>query len=199
MLIVNKHPNLKNDIFEKHPKIILVRKFSEIALEEFTKDFLLAESSGQEIIPIQIDSQGGGVDSLLGMLDVIERSKKTICTFTNTKAYSCGSLLLAAGTPGYRFASKNSFVLVHEISAGTYGKQTDMNNDLGFFDALNVKLLNMLDKYCNQEKGYFKAALHNQGNADIYYSAQQAKNVGLIDKVKSPSFEILVEQRFRLV
>lgn len=198
MLKINKHPNLKSDIFEHHPMIIPVRRFTEPSLEEFTRLFMSAEQSGQEIIPIHIDSNGGNVDSLFGMLDVIGRSKKIVCTFTNTKAYSCGAVLLAAGTQGYRFASTNSSIMVHEISAGAYGKQTDVNNDVVFFEGLNARLLAIMDSLCNKDKGFFKASLHEQGNADIYYTATQAKKAGIIDSVKSPSFEIELSQEFKL-
>jgi ATP-dependent Clp protease protease subunit len=199
MLTLNKHFNIKSDPLEKHPKIILVRKFSEISLEEFTKDFIYAESSGQEIIPIQIDSPGGCVYSLLGMLDVIQRSNKNICTFTNTKAFSCGSVLLAAGTPGFRFASKNSSVLVHEMSAGTFGKSSEMLNDMDNIVELNEKLFSILDKLSGNSKGFFKEELKQNGNADLYYSPSNAVKVGLIDKVKSPSFEIFLDQKFKLL
>lgn len=198
MLKTTRHNNIKTDCFVDHPRIILVRKFSEVSLEEFTKDFLLAEGAGQEIIPIQIDSGGGSVDSLLGMIDIISRSKKKICTFTNTKACSAASVLLASGTPGYRFASKHSSLMVHEISAGTFGKQNEMMNDMEFFEALNIKLMNMLDSFCGHEKGFFKNKLFEHGNADLYFTAGQAVAIGLVDKVRSPSFEIEVSQKFKL-
>lgn len=199
MLKVNRHLNIKNDSFVAYPKVILVRKFSETSLEEFTKDFIHAESTGQEIIPIQIDSYGGAVDALLGMLDIIGRSNKKICTFTNTKAASCGSLLLASGTKGYRFASQNAYVMVHEISAGTYGKYSELMNDADFYTKLNEKLLAMLNSFTGNKKGFFEDQLFQNGNADIYYSASQAAKVGLVDKVKSPSFEIEIIQKFKLL
>lgn len=198
MLQINKHPNLKSDIFENHPSIILVRKFSEASLEDFTKHFIEAEASGQEIIPIQIDSNGGHIDALLGMLDMVGRSKKIVSTFTNTKAYSCGALLLASGTPGYRFASQHSSVMVHEMASATYGKHNEMVNDMGFFDNLNKKFLTMLNEFCNQKKGYFEKRLRENGNADLYFTASQAKYVGIIDKIKSPTFEIEITQKFKL-
>ena len=198
MLKINKHFNLKSDIFEKHPKIILVKRFNEASFEEFTKEFLIAEDSGQEIIPIQIDSPGGNIYSLMGMLDVIERSKKKICTFTNTKAFSCGAVLLAAGSPGLRFASKNSSILVHEVSSGTFGKSSEMENDMENIKELNEKILSMLDKFSGNQKGYFRHELLENGNADLYYAPTVAARVGLIDKVKSPSFEIEITQKFKL-
>jgi ATP-dependent Clp protease protease subunit len=199
MLTKTIHPNLKSDVFNKHPLIILVVEFSEKSLEAFTKDFIDAEASGQEIIPIQIDSYGGQIHALLGMLAVIKSSKKTICTFTNTKACSCGSLLLSAGSKGYRYASKNADIMVHDMSSRLGGKTVDVTNDAAWIERLTEKLFKTLDENCGKEKGYFRNKMKNKGNVDMWYSAEQAKKEGLIDTVASPIFNIEVSQTFKIL
>ena len=199
MLEINRHNNIKPDCFNIQPAVLIVRAFTEESLQEFTRGFINAESTGQEIIPIQIDSWGGNIDSLLGMIDIMDRSKRKICTFTSTKAYSAGSMLLAAGTPGYRFASKNSSIMLHEMSAVTRGKQSDMANSVAFYESLNKKILALLDRFANKESEFFKKKFLEKGNTDLFLSPTQAVNLSLVDQVKSPTFEISVEQRFNLV
>lgn len=190
--------NLKTDIFVETPTIIHVNKFNDSALKEFRDSFDKCINSGQEIVPISIDSPGGHVYALLGMLDIINTSPIPVATFSSSKAMSCGSVLLSAGTPGYRYASPQSYVLIHQVSSGTWGKVTDMEIDTDHGVELNELLMGILDKNSGHEKGYFENLLKENGNGDLYLKARQAKKHGLIDKVGSCSLEIEVTQKIKL-
>ena len=85
----------------ENPPFIYVTDFDDETVKDFYVKFTSLEFDTKvKIIPIIINSYGGQVYSLLAMLDMISSSKKTICTVATGKAMSCGSILLAAGTPG---------------------------------------------------------------------------------------------------
>ena len=73
----------------RSPITILVNKFTEDSAKDFKKDMFRAQNSGQKIIPIEIDSYGGEVYSLLKMIDVIKSSTVPVATICMGKAMSC--------------------------------------------------------------------------------------------------------------
>ena len=99
----------------------------------------------------------------------------------------------------FQIASKDSFVLIHEVSAGDFGKVQDLKNSFDFFAKVNDVIFSKLDFYCNQNKGFFKKKMHENANADLYLTSYQAKAYQIVDKVKSPVFEVEVTQKFKLI
>lgn len=192
------HRNVKDDPFIEVPNIIYVTEFKPSSLKDFKDSFNKCLKARQEIIPISIDSPGGSVYALLGMLDIIATSPVPVATFNASKAMSCGSVLLSAGTPGFRFAAPNSTVLVHEVSSGTWGKVTDMEVDTNHGTELNKKLFGILNRNCGQSKNYFQELLLKNGNADLYFDAKAAKKHGLIDEIGYLDFRVEVVQRTTL-
>lgn len=193
------HSNIKPDAFYEVPNIIYVTDFKPSALKEFQEAFTKCLKAKQEIIPISIDSYGGSVYSLLGMLDIIATSPVPVATFNNSKAMSCGAVLLSAGSPGLRFASPNSTTMIHEVSSGTWGKVTDMENDTLHGCDLNKQLLSLLDRNCGQGKDYFKKLLKDNGNADLYFSSKSAKKHGIVDVIGHVDLKVEVIQKVSLI
>jgi len=121
-----EYQSLTKQCFIPHPKIITVHDFNEEAYVKFSKDVSDAHSTGQGIIPVIIDSFGGEVYSLMGMLDVIKNSDIPIATIIQTKVMSCGIALFSAGTEGLRFMAPYSTLMMHEVSGGTIDKISEM-------------------------------------------------------------------------
>src|SRR6476620_7984529 len=76
-------------------------------------------------ISIYINSPGGQVYAGLAIYDTMQFIKPQIQTTCIGIAMSMGSLLLAGGTPGKRFALPNSRILIHQVSGGFEGQATD--------------------------------------------------------------------------
>ena len=87
--------------------------------------FLEAENPKKEI-SLYINSPGGVVTSGLSIYDTMQYIRPKVTTLVVGQAASMGSLLLAAGTPGMRFALPNSRVMVHQPSGGFRGQATDI-------------------------------------------------------------------------
>src|SRR4051795_8209528 len=77
-------------------------------------------------IAIYINSPGGQVYAGLAIYDTMQFIKPEVQTICVGIAMSMGSLLLAGGTPGKRFALPNSRILIHQPSGGFQGQATDI-------------------------------------------------------------------------
>lgn len=170
---------------DKH--VIFVKDFSIEKSIEFAKEFNDLNSDHEiDVITIIISSYGGSVNALLSMLDVISTAIKPVATIVTGPAMSCGSILLAAGTPGFRFAAKQSEILIHEISSGAMGTNTELKNTSKNVDRLNTKIFGLLGSFTGKSAKFFLDKLKASGNVDWYLSAKQAKQLGLVDHIGVP-------------
>ena len=168
---------------------IFVTTFDDAAVAVFYTAFLKLESSPNvKIIPIIINSYGGQVYSLLAMLDILSSATKPVCTVAIGKAMSCGSVLLAAGTPGHRYVGGNADVMIHEVANGTWGKTTEIKEDVKQTARLNDLLLKKLSKFCNKTPDFFHKKLKARTNLDWYLTAKDCKSLGLADEIGTPGF-----------
>jgi len=179
------------DLFN-HPVTLYVNSFNEEAVVKFKKDMELAQNTGQEVIPIVIDSYGGHVYSLLAMIDIIEQCPRTVATIGLGKMMSCGSVLLSCGEEGYRFAPSNSTVMIHDVSSWTAGKNEEIQSSAAQTDKLNKKIFEIMAVNCGHEKSYFLNKLFQKHHAEWYLSAKEAKKENIIQHIKIPSFNIEV-------
>jgi ATP-dependent Clp protease protease subunit len=181
-----------------HPRWITVGDFTDNLFTSFCEGFNTVLAQPQDIIPIIIDSNGGYVDSLMGMLDMVKVSPKPVATIVESKANSCGAVLLSAGHKGYRFASPNSTILIHEVSSGTEGTATEISNHFRETDKINEKLMTILAMNSNKPKSFYKDLIRGNSNTDLYLSAKEAKKYGLVDHVKVPTLFMDVKVSYQL-
>jgi len=151
----------------------------EMAKEVFEKIVTLEISNPRKDILLMIDSYGGYVHSYLAIHDAIMLSRCNVATFCIGKAMSCGQLLLTSGAKGKRFASKNSRIMMHEISSMSWGKLTDMEVDLNESKELQKIVNRLTEDYTGLSKSKIKKLLEK----DSFLSAEEAKNLGIIDHV----------------
>ena len=173
---------------EESGGVIYVNAFSEESSKQFFIDFNKALRSGQTLIPILIDSYGGAVDSLLFMMDLIESSPVPVATFAMGKAMSCGSILLTSGTKGMRFIAPSARVMIHNVSALTYGKQPDVQVSAEEMERIQTLAFQKMAKNCGKKKDYFLNLMKARGHTDWYLTPQECKKQGLVDHIKVPTF-----------
>ena len=186
------------DLFTVEPVVVTVNKFNEEAAKKFTEDFNKAHQTGQEVIPVVIDSYGGQVYSLLSMLDTIRSSRLPVATIAMGKAMSCGSALLAFGEPGMRYVSPNCTVLVHDVSNWAIGKVEEVKSSAEETERLNQFLFTEMAKHCGQPKKYFLDLIHEKGHADLYMTAKDTKTHRIADHIKIPIFSVKAEVKMVL-
>jgi ATP-dependent Clp protease protease subunit len=173
---------------------ILVNEFSEFGVRSFKADFDELRNSNLPIIPIVIDSYGGEIYSLLAMLDIISVSDRPIATISIGKAMSCGSILLACGTKGFRFVGPHSTVMIHDAATYSFGKIEDLKSEVGEADRLNNKIFSLLDVKCSKRAGYFKNILAEKKHTNWYLDSEEALKHGLVDHVGIP----IIDSMFNL-
>lgn len=171
------------------PKIknaVLVNEFTEYGVKCFKSDFDDLNNSSLPIIPVLIDSFGGEVYSLLAMLDIISTATKPVATVALGKAMSCGSILLACGSPGLRFVGQHSTVMVHDVATVSFGKIEELKADVGEGERLNNKIFEMLDERCGKQKGYFQKIIAEKKHANWYLDSADVLKHGIADHIGMP-------------
>ncbi len=130
-------------------------------------------------IAIYINSPGGQVYAGLAIYDTMQFIKPEIQTTCVGIAMSMGSLLLAGGTPGKRFALPNSRILIHQVSGGFEGQATDIA--IHAKEALNLR--SRLDEIYAKHTGKPVEQINEDMERDRFFTAAQAVEYGLIDSV----------------
>ena len=130
-------------------------------------------------IAIYINSPGGQVYSGLAIYDTMQFVKPDIQTICVGIAMSMGSLLLAGGTPGKRFALPNSRILIHQVMGGFEGQATDI--EIHAREALALR--GRLDEIYAHHTGKSVEQIHEDMERDRFFKADEAAEYGLIDRV----------------
>jgi ATP-dependent Clp protease, protease subunit len=140
--------------------------------------FLEADNPKKEIA-MYINSPGGVVTSGLAIYDTMQFVRPAVSTLCVGQAASMGSLLLAAGNKGMRFALPNSRILLHQPSGGFQGQATDIM--LHAQEILNLKkrLNEIYVKHTGQSLRKIEDALER----DYFLTAEMAVEWGVVDKV----------------
>ena len=140
--------------------------------------FLEAENPKKEI-SIYINSPGGMVTSGLAIYDTMQFVRPPVSTLCVGQAASMGSLLLAAGQKGQRFALPNVRILVHQPKGGFEGQATDIM--LHAQEILNLK--RRLNEIYMKHTGQPLQKIEDVLERDYFMTAEMAKDFGLVDKV----------------
>ncbi len=142
--------------------------------------FLEAENPKKEI-SMYINSPGGVVTAGMAIYDTMQFIKPAVSTTVIGQAASMGSLLLAAGEPGMRFALENARVMVHQPSGGFQGQASDIERQANEILELRARLNAIYVKHTGKKLSDIEAALER----DTFLTAQAAKEFGLVDEVVS--------------
>ena len=140
--------------------------------------FLEAEDPNKDI-SIYINSPGGSITAGMAIYDTMQFIKADVSTICTGMAASMGAFLLAAGTPGKRFALPNSEVMIHQPLGGTQGQASDIEIHAKRIIRMREKLNDILAERTGQPIDVIEA----DTDRDNFMSAEQAVDYGLIDKV----------------
>ena len=142
--------------------------------------FLESENPDKDI-SFYINSPGGIVTSGLAIYDTMQYIKPKVSTVCIGQAASMGSLLLAAGEPGMRYALPNARVMIHQPSGGAQGQATDIEIQAREILSLRARLNDIYVKHTGQKLKKIEDAMER----DNFLSPEEAKAFGLIDEVVS--------------
>ena len=126
-----------------------------------------------------INSPGGVVTSGMAIYDTMQFIRPPIATLCIGQAASMGSLLLAAGTGGMRYALPNARIMVHQPSGGFSGQASDIERHAEDIIKMKRRLNEVYVKHTKKSYEVIEKTL----DRDYFMTADQAKEFGLIDKV----------------
>ena len=154
--------------------------------------FLDAEDPGKDIY-LYINSPGGSITDGMAIYDTIQYIKSDVCTICVGLAASMGSVLLAAGTKGKRYALPNSEVLIHQplIAGGGLSGQT---TEIKIHADHMVKTREKLNKILSERTGQPLDVIEKDTERDNYMTAEEAKKYGLIDEIMTKINDIVKEK-----
>ena len=140
--------------------------------------FLEADNPKKEIA-MYINSPGGVVTSGLAIYDTMQFVRPAVSTLCIGQAASMGSLLLAAGNKGMRFALPNARIMLHQPSGGFQGQATDIM--LHAQEILNLK--KRLNEIYVHHTGQSLKKIEDALERDYFLTAEMAVEFGVVDKV----------------
>ncbi len=154
--------------------------------------FLDAEDPGKDIY-LYINSPGGSITDGMAIYDTMQYIKSDVCTICVGLAASMGSVLLAAGTKGKRYALPNSEVLIHQplIAGGGLSGQT---TEIKIHADHMVKTREKLNSILSQRTGQPLDVIEKDTERDNYMTAEEAKKYGLIDEIMTNINDIVKEK-----
>lgn len=141
----------------------------------------LEKENPDEDIQMFINSPGGEINAGMAILDTMNYIKCDVSTIAVGLAASMGSLLLAFGAKGKRFALPNSKIHIHQPLGGVQGQASDIAIEAEEI----LKTRDLLYKMLSKQTGQSIKQIQKDADRDKYFTAQEAKEYGLIDKVIS--------------
>ncbi len=139
----------------------------------------LATENPQEDIELYINSPGGSVSSTLAIIDTMNHIKPDVSTICVGMAASGGAWVLASGAKGKRFILPNAEVLLHQPLGGVEGQATDIAITAKHILKSKEKLIQIMSKSTGQPI----AKVEKDIDRDYWFSAEEARQYGLIDEV----------------
>jgi ATP-dependent Clp protease, protease subunit len=140
--------------------------------------FLESENPKKEIA-MYINSPGGIVTSGLAIYDTMQYIRSPVSTACIGMAASMGSLLLAAGEKGMRFATPNARIMVHQPSGGFRGVASDIERHAVDMLQMKRRLNEIYVKHTGQPYEIIEKTL----DRDSFMTATEAQTFGIVDKV----------------
>ena len=141
--------------------------------------FLEAEDPDKDI-SLYINSPGGSISAGMAIYDTMQFIRPDVTTICIGQAASMGALLLAAGSPGKRFALPNSRILIHQPSmSGLSGQATDIDIHAREILRMRQSMNRILSHHTKQSMERIQTDVER----DYIMTAEQAKEYGVIDQV----------------
>ncbi len=160
--------------------IVLSEEVNDVTASLVVAQLLFLEGQDPEKdISLYINSPGGSVSAGFAIFDTMNYIKCDVSTICMGMAASMGAFLLAAGTPGKRYALPNAEIMIHQPLGGAQGQASDIKIAADHILKIRAKL----NKILSEETGKPLEVIERDTDRDNFMSAEEALEYGLIDKV----------------
>ncbi len=140
--------------------------------------FLDSEDPDKEI-NLYINSPGGAVTAGMAIYDTMQYVHASVATICVGQCSSMGAFLLAAGTPGKRYALPSSRIMIHQPMGGFQGQASDIEIHAKEIARMKGYLNERLAKHTGQDL----ERIAQDTDRDYFMSAVEAKEYGIVDEV----------------
>ncbi len=157
---------------------------AEVVNSIIAQIFYLEMENPEKDIQLYINSPGGSVTAGIALYDIMQFVKCDISTYCIGQAASMGSLLLASGTTGKRYALPHARIMIHQphvAGSGLSGQVSDIEIQAREMSVTKKKLAQIYSKHTGQSTKKLNEAM----DRDYYMSAEEAKDFNLIDHIVS--------------
>ena len=169
-----------SDLLLENRIIFLAGVINEISgIETVMKMLYLQYENRTQDIHFYISSPGGSVTATLQIYDTMQFLECPVATYCLGLAASGGAILLAGGTKGKRFALTHSKIMVHQPWGQVGGQVSDIEIQANEILKDRARLNQILARHT----GRTVEEIERETERDRYFSAQEAKEFGLVDDV----------------
>ncbi|MEE1786564.1 ATP-dependent Clp protease proteolytic subunit [Streptomyces sp. SP17BM10] len=140
---------------------------------------LLSAEDPRTDICLYINSPGGSVTAGLAIFDTMRLIPNDVSTLAMGFAASMGQFLLTVGAAGKRFALPNARIMMHQPSAGIGGSTSDIE-----IQAENLLFTKKtIERITAEHTGQTEETIARDGDRDRWFTAEQAREYGIVDRV----------------
>lgn len=161
--------------------VFLGKEVDDEIANRITAQMLMLASDPTRDIYLYIHSPGGSVTAGMAVYDTMQYIKNDVVTIAMGFCASMGQFLLTAGTKGKRFALPHTKILMHQPSAGLGGSASDIKV---YMDQL-IRTKQEMAELIAHHSGQDAETITRDSDRDRWFTAQEAKEYGLIDEVLS--------------
>jgi len=173
----------RGDIFNRLLKsrvVLLGSEVDDAAANQICAQLLFLEGEDPKAdVWLYINSPGGSITAGMAIYDTMQFISCDVATVCVGLAASMGQFLLTAGAPGKRYSLPNARIMMHQPLAGLRGQAADIAiqaEQLAFIKRRMAELTSL-------HSGKSIEDVQRDSERDRWFSAEQAKEYGLVDKV----------------
>jgi ATP-dependent Clp protease, protease subunit len=126
-----------------------------------------------------VNSPGGSLHAGLAIYDAMQYVRPDVQTICYGMAMSAGSLILAGGARGKRLTLPNARILIHQPTSGFQGQSSDIEIHAREILELRRRLEEIYARHTGQDT----EQIHDDMERDRFFSADQAVDYGLVDRI----------------
>jgi ATP-dependent Clp protease protease subunit len=156
--------------------------------------FLNSEDPNQNI-NMYINSPGGSIYAGLAIYDTMQMIQAPVSTYAVGVTASMGTVLLAAGAHGKRYALPHAIIHLHPASSGAQGYTEDVRIAFREQERVQTQLFHLVGKHT----GHTWKEVESDFERDRYMSTLEAKEYGLVDEVLGDVSDIVMVKNGEIV
>ncbi|MEU1184696.1 ATP-dependent Clp protease proteolytic subunit [Streptomyces sp. NPDC005820] len=167
--------------------VLLGTQVDEVSANRVCAQLLILSAEDPHTdIALFINSPGGSVHAGLAVYDTMRLVPNDVSTLALGFAASMGQFLLSVGAPGKRFALPNARVMMHQPSAGIGGTTADIE-----IQAENHEFTKRtIERLTAEHTGRTPETIARDGDRDRWFTAEQAREYGIVDRVVESFTEV---------